>query len=95
MDNPAIANLGPKAAHSAALAGAEIYKALGAGDNITYYSDVQNGSHCSMRPEWSAPLRANIQKFLKKTGTEAGTITASPSAAGDASWIDWQTPQLK
>lgn len=40
MDNPAIANLGPKAAHVSALAGAEIYKALGAADNISYYSAV-------------------------------------------------------
>lgn len=95
MDNPHIANLGPKSAHSAVLAGAEIYEALGAGDNITYHSDVQNGTHCSLRPEWSAPLRSNIQKFLKKTGNAAGAITVSPSAMGDASWIDWQTPQLK
>jgi hypothetical protein len=51
MDNPSIANLGPKSASLAALGAAEVYKALGARDNITYYSDVQNGSHCSMRPE--------------------------------------------
>jgi hypothetical protein len=95
MDNPTIANLGPKAAHVAALAGAEIYKALGAGDNISYYSDVQNGTHCSMRPEWSAPLKSNIRKFLKKTGSDPGVIKAAASATGDVSkWIDWTTPQL-
>jgi hypothetical protein len=96
MDNPHIANLGPKSASVAALAGAEVYKALGAGDNITYYSDVQNGSHCSMRPEWSAPLRDNIQKFLKKTGTAAGVIKAASKASGNlAEWREWQTPTLQ
>ena len=95
MDNPFIANLGPKSAHVAALAGAEVYKALGAGANITYYSDVQNGNHCSMRPEWSAPLKSNVEKFLKKTGNDPGVIKASASASGKASdWIDWTTPTL-
>ena len=95
MDNPFIANLGPKSAHVAALAGAEVYKALGAGDNITYYSDVQNGTHCSLRPEWSAPLKNNIERFLKKTGTAPGVIRASASATGQLStWVDWTTPTL-
>lgn len=95
MDNPHIANLGPKSAHAAALAGAEVYKALGSGDNITYYSDVQNGNHCSQRPEWSAPLKSNIQKFLKKTGNDPGAIKASASATSKLSdWSDWTTPTL-
>ncbi len=95
MDNPHIANLGPKSASVAALAGAEVYKALGAGDNITYYSDVQNGSHCSMRPEWSAPLKSNIRKFLTKTGNDPGVLKISSSAKGVLSdWIDWSTPGL-
>lgn len=96
MDNPHIANLGPKSASVAALAGAEVYKALGAGDNITYYSDVQNGGHCSQRPEWSTPLRNNIQKFLKKSGTAAGVIKVSSKASGNlVEWREWQTPTLQ
>jgi hypothetical protein len=95
MDNPFIANLGPKSAHVAALAGAEVYKALGVGTNITYFSDISNGTHCSMRPEWSAPLRSNIQKFLKKTGNDPGVIRASASASGNlADWVDWASPTL-
>jgi hypothetical protein len=95
MDNPAIANLGPKAAHVAALAGAEIYGALGARDNLTYVSAVQNGSHCSMRPEWSGPLQSNIEKFLTKTGSSPGAIKPATTATGDlASWVDWTTPSL-
>lgn len=95
MDNPHIANLGPKSAHVAALAGAEVYKALGAGANITYHSNVQDGGHCSARPEWVTPLRENIQKFLKKTGNAPGAINAHSKATGKLSdWSDWTTPTL-
>jgi lysophospholipase L1-like esterase len=95
MDNPHIANLGPKSASVAALGGAEVYKALGAGDNITYWSDIQNGSHCANRPEWRDPLQKNIQKFLLKTGNAPGAIRISGKAAGNLSeWRDWQTPIL-
>ncbi|WP_244218826.1 cellulose binding domain-containing protein [Micromonospora arida] len=95
MDNPHIANLGPRSASVAALGGAEVYKALGAGDNITYWSDVQDGSHCANRPEWRTPLQNNIRKFLLKTGNEPGVIRISSRALGRlADWRDWPTPVL-
>ncbi|MEU8234348.1 cellulose binding domain-containing protein [Actinoplanes sp. NPDC048967] len=95
MDNPHIANLGPKSASVAALGGAEVYKALGAGANITYWSDVQDGTHCANRPEWRTPLQQHIQKFLLRTGTAPGAIRISSRAAGNlAEWRDWQTPAL-
>jgi hypothetical protein len=95
MDNPFIANLGPQSASVAALAGAEVYKALGAGDNITYWSDIQDGNHCAIRPEWRTPLTQTIQKFLVKTGNAPGAIRISSRAAGNlADWRDWQTPVL-
>jgi cellulase/cellobiase CelA1 len=95
MDNPHIANLGPRSASVAALGGAEVYKALGAGANLTYWSDVQDGSHCANRPEWRTPLQQNIQRFLVGTGSAAGTIRVSSRASGNlAEWRDWQTPTL-
>jgi hypothetical protein len=95
MENPHIAWLGARSGSVAALAGAEVYKALGAGDNITYWSDIQDGNHCAVRPEWRTPLQQNIQKFLLKTGNAAGTIRISSSALGNlADWKDWQTPTL-
>ncbi|MEW1847890.1 cellulose binding domain-containing protein [Nonomuraea angiospora] len=95
MDNPHITNLGPKSASVAALGGAEVYKALGAGDNITYWSDIQDGNHCANRPEWRTPLQQNIQKFLLKTGNAPGAIRISAKALGNlAEWRDWQTPTL-
>ncbi|WP_318241328.1 glucuronyl esterase domain-containing protein [Cellulomonas avistercoris] len=95
MDNPHIANLGPRSASVAALGGAEVYKALGAGSNITYWSDVADGSHCANRPEWRAPLTQNIQTFLLGTGTPNGQMRISSRAAGSLSqWVDWTTPTL-
>ncbi|TDE47562.1 hypothetical protein E1295_22440 [Nonomuraea mesophila] len=95
MDNPHITNLGPRSAGVAALGGAEVYKALGAGENITYWSDVQDGSHCANRAEWRTPLQQHIQKFLLGTGNAPGTMRISPRAQANlAEWRDWQTPSL-
>jgi hypothetical protein len=95
MDNPHIANLGPRSGHVAALAGAEVYKALGVGDAISYHSNVQEGGHCALRTEWTTPLRNAIQRFLKKTGTAAGAINARSTTTGNLTeWRDWTTPTL-
>jgi hypothetical protein len=95
MDNPHIGELSPKYGHVAALAGAEVYKALGAADAIGYNSNVQSGTHCSVRPEWQAPFKAAVERFLKKTGTAAQTINAFSSQSGNLSdWRDWTTPTL-
>ncbi|MGK3208417.1 glucuronyl esterase domain-containing protein [Amycolatopsis sp. MEPSY49] len=95
MENPHIDWLGARSGSVAALAGAEVYKALGAGGNISYWSDVQDGTHCASRPEWRTPLQQNIQKFLLKTGSAAGTFRISGKKAGNlAEWRDWTTPVL-
>jgi hypothetical protein len=95
MDNPHIGELSPKYGHVAAIAGAEIYKSLGAGDNISYISDVQSGTHCGARPEWKMPLQDNVRKFLKGTGNAPGVIKAPAAYTGNLSdWRDWTTPTL-
>ena len=95
MENPHIDWLGARSGSVAALAGAEVYKALGAADNITYSSDIQDGDHCASRPEWRTPLQQNIQKFLLRTGSAPGAFRISYSKAGNlAEWRDWQTPTL-
>lgn len=95
MDNPHIPNLGPRSAHVGALGGAEVFKALGAGANISYHSNVADGGHCNMRSEWSEPLKQNIRKFILKTGNQAGVITAASKATGNlADFRDWTTPTL-
>lgn len=97
LDNPHIANLGPRSAHLSAVAGGEVYKALGYGGNITYFSNSADGSHCTFQPEFSAPLTANINKFLKKQGTVTGgepTITPRSGVTGNTAMINWTTPTL-
>jgi len=95
MENPHIDWLAARSGAVAALGGAEVYKALGAGDNITYWSDVQDGTHCASRSEWRTPLQQNIQKHLLRTGSAAGTFRiSSRKPANLAEWRDWQTPTL-
>ncbi len=95
MENPHIDWLGARSGSVGALAGAEVYKALGAGDNITYWSDVADGTHCASRPEWRTPLQQAIQKYLLKTGNAAGTFRISSRKPGNlAEWRDWTTPTL-
>ncbi|NUT22746.1 MAG: hypothetical protein HOV77_26560 [Hamadaea sp.] len=95
MENPRIDWLAARSGSVAALAGAEVYKALGAGDNITYWSDIQDGTHCAVRSEWRTPLQQNLQKYLLKTGSAAGTFRISSLKAGNLTdWRDWTTPVL-
>ncbi|MER7794190.1 cellulose-binding protein [Streptomyces sp. NPDC097640] len=95
MENPHIDWLGAKSGSVAALGAAEVYKALGAASNITYWSDIQDGNHCAVRSEWKTPLQQNIQRFLLKTGNAPGTIRISGKKPGNLSeWRTWQTPTL-
>lgn len=95
MENPHINWLAARSGSVAALGGAEVYKALGAGPNISYWSDVQDATHCAVRPEWKAPLQQSLQKFLLNTGNPPATFHISSLKAGNLSqWRTWQTPTL-
>ncbi|MFW6691068.1 cellulose-binding protein [Streptomyces sp. MAR4 CNX-425] len=95
MENPHVDWLGATSGSVAALGGAEVYQALGAGQNISYWSDVQDGTHCASRPEWRGPLQQSIAAFLHGTGSAPGVFRISPRKAGDlAEWRDWRTPVL-
>ena len=54
MDNPHIANLGPRSAGVAALGGAEVYRALGAGSNITEFGFQGTGTLGNPTPTCTA-----------------------------------------
>ena len=95
MDNPHVDWLGARSGSVAALGGAEIYRALGAEANISYWSDVQDGTHCAARSEWRTPLTQSIQAFLLGTGNPPAVFRISPAKSGDLSqWRDWTTPTL-
>jgi hypothetical protein len=82
--------------HIAAIAGAEVYKALGVGGNL-HYINTPTQSHCQWNSSvYDAPVKDFIDKFLHKTKPADGTAplftaTAAPSTT---SWIDWTTPTL-
>ncbi|MFD4973673.1 cellulose binding domain-containing protein [Streptomyces sp. NPDC058424] len=95
MENPYVDWLAARSGSVAALGAAEVYKALGAGSNISYWSDVQNGTHCAVRSEWKTPLQQSIQKFLLVSGSGSGVFRIAPGKSGNLStWRDWQTPTL-
>ncbi|KAB8166285.1 cellulose-binding protein [Streptomyces sp. 3MP-14] len=95
MENPHVDWLGARSGSVAALGGAEIYEALGAGENISYWSDVQDGTHCASRAEWRGPLTQSIQAFLLGSGSPPDVFRVSGSKSGNlAEWRDWDTPVL-
>lgn len=95
MENPHIDWLAARSGSVAALGGAEVYKALGVGANISYWSDVQDGTHCAVRSEWKSPLQQSLQAFLLKAGGPPGVFRISSLKAGNlADWRDWTTPTL-
>jgi hypothetical protein len=95
MENPHVDWLAATSGSVAALGGAEVYKALGAGNNISYWSDVADGTHCAVRPEWQAPLEQSIKYFLENTGTPPAVFRISPLKQGNlAQWRNWTTPTL-
>ncbi|WP_026932111.1 cellulose binding domain-containing protein, partial [Glycomyces tenuis] len=95
MENPHVDWLGATSGHVAALGGAEVYKALGVEDNISYHSNVSDGTHCASRSEWRQPLQQSIQAFLNGSGQPPGVFNASPNETGNLSqWRSWTTPTL-
>lgn len=96
LGNPTIANLAPLAEQVTTLAGAEIYAALGARENISYMSRTDNGTHCAFRQEYVPLLQQNIRKFLKHDASQTtGTFDPDPRLTGQlAPNITWQTPVL-
>ncbi|GAA1873297.1 cellulose-binding domain-containing protein [Myceligenerans crystallogenes] len=95
MENPHVDWLGARSGANAALAGREIYAALGVQPNISYISNVSDGTHCATRSEWRTPLQQNLQAFLKGSGSAPGVFQVSSSKPGNLSqWRTWTTPSL-
>jgi fermentation-respiration switch protein FrsA (DUF1100 family) len=95
LENPHVDWLGARSGSVAALGAAEIYRALGAEDNISYISNVQDGTHCAPRAEWRTPIQQHIEEFLLGSGNATSVFDIAPSKAGDlAEWRDWDTPVL-
>lgn len=96
LDNPHIHQFGAPAGHTAVLAGAEVYAALGVEENIAYVSDIADDRHCAPgKPEYAEPLRQSIARFLLQEEGAPGQIRAHANATGNLeAWRDWDTPTL-
>jgi len=95
LDNPHIAQFAAPASYAAVQAGAEVYAALGARNNVSYVSDIVDEKHCATgKPEYSEPLARSIAKFLKRDRDESALIRVSPKGIDPRPWRSWQAPQL-
>jgi hypothetical protein len=97
MGNPHIVNLAPRSENITVQAGAQIYSALGVAENLTYLSNITDGTHCAFRQEFVEPLQQNIRKFLKKDATATtGSLDAHSNIAAElAPSVAWETPVLE
>lgn len=96
LDNPHQAQMGAPAGHAAAVAGAEVYKALGVEKNLSYHSRVAATPHCSYKDEYTDLLTKSIAKFLKHEGEAPGEfIVGSGGSLNMADWVDWTAPALQ
>ena len=98
LDKPGAADwLASRSGYASAMAGAEVYKALGVGGNITYHSNNTSGSHCAWITDWKTPVEDNIKRFLLKTANPPAAPTINPRSDRTetmSNWIDWTTPNL-
>jgi glucuronyl esterase-like protein len=97
LDNPHIVQFGAAASHTAVLAGAQVYAALGAAQNVSYVSDVADEKHCATgKPEYTEPLIQSINRFLKHGDAAPATMRPSPKATANTSqWVHWKAPTLQ
>jgi len=96
LENPGEEQMGAPAGHTATIAGAEVWSALGVLGNLSYHSNVPDTGHCAYKDEYTELLAANISYFLKHEGEAPGVINPGPSGMGNlADWKDWETPTLE
>ncbi|MCK9561358.1 MAG: Ig-like domain-containing protein [Bacteroidales bacterium] len=81
--------------HVSAVAGAEVYKALGVGGNFGWLN-TGTAAHCSWVSSYDATVKDFIDIFLHRTKTPgtAPIFTENNRPAAAASMINWTTPTL-
>jgi hypothetical protein len=88
-------NLDNTSEHATALAGREIFTALGVQDNISY--DSRNVTHCRNTDMFTAAVQASVGRFLLGNGATTGTFTTDWEGvrATPEQFVDWTTPTLE
>jgi len=95
LENPHQTQMGAPAGHMAAVAGLEVYKALGAEKNISYHSSVAETAHCSYKTEYTDLVIKSIATFLTHKGDAPGQfLVGSGGSLTRSDWIDWTAPAL-
>lgn len=95
LENPHQTQMSAPAGHLGTVAGAEVYKALGVEDHVSYHSSVAETPHCSYKMEYTDLLVRNIQRFLKHADVSTGDFVVGNGGDGKLSdWKDWETPTL-
>ena len=95
VDNPSTNynGLDRNSAWVTANVGALIYEALGYPDNITYQG--ASGSHCQWRSQYTAPLVANLEKFLLgNASASTGTFATDFNGPSPDTHYNWSVPAL-
>lgn len=91
---PLVVNLDPKSAYVTAMAGKAIFEALGVGDHFSYQG--AGGTHCQWRDQYTAPLNAMVDRFLKgNDSTETGSFNTDLSGKpDDTQYRTWDATEL-
>jgi hypothetical protein len=88
--------LGPMNGYGSAVAGLEIYKAMGHTEALTYTLDAGSHTHCSQPSDQDHWVKSYVQKYLLGGAGETAKIEAPSTATFDKTkWIDWTTPTLQ
>jgi len=96
LENPHQTQMGAPAGHIAAMAGLEVYKALGVEKNLSYHSDVSDTAHCSYKNEYTDLIAKSMTAFLKHQGDPPGEIhVGADGKLNPSDWIDWTAPTLQ
>lgn len=88
-------NLDFRTEYATAVAGKEIFAALGYADNVTY--DSRNVMHCQYNVGSDPALQANVDKFLAGGTGATGSFTTDWEGVRTepAPFIEWTTPTLE
>lgn len=87
-------NLDYRTEYATAIAGKEIFAALGVENNVSY--DSRNQTHCAYSAGFDQALQASVDKFLLGGSSATGTFTTDWEGVRTSPdpFIDWTTPDL-
>ncbi len=88
-------NLDFRSEHATAIAGREIFAALGVASNISYDSRAVN--HCQNTDRFTQAVQASVGKFLLGNGNTTGGFTTDWEGVrvSPDQWVNWTTPTLE